>query len=138
MRRLFAAALAILLLTAAVLAEPAVEPSASPKPANGYVLVQTATQLGWLPLPEEGEQSVPIKQVLPDGTEAENIVHLTPEGVWMEDSTCENHDCINQGEVTLENKSDRILGNMIICLPNQVMLALYTPEEVLELMKEQQ
>ena len=142
MRRVFAAAAVLLLLAAAALAEPAAEPSvapsASPKPANGYVLVQTATQLGWLPLPESGEQSVPIKQVLPDGTEAENIVHLTPEGVWMEDSTCENHDCINQGEVTLDNKSDRILGNMIICLPNQVMLALYTPEEVLELMKEQQ
>lgn len=142
MRRIFAAALAVLLLTAAAVAEPtaepSVEPSASPKPAKGYVLVQTATQLGWLPLPEEGEQSVPIKQILPDGTEAENIVHLTPEGVWMEDSTCENHDCVNEGEVTLDNKADRILGNMIICLPNQVMLALYTPEEVLELMKEKQ
>lgn len=129
-------AMGLLLTAAAPAPDPSPSPEPSPSPANGYVLVQTATQMGWLPLPEEGEQSIPIRQTLPDGTQAENIVHLTPEGVWMEDSTCENHDCVNQGEVTLDNKADRILGNMIICLPNQVMLALYTPEEVLELAKE--
>ena len=51
----------------------------------------------------------------------------------MEDSTCANHDCIDQGIVTLENRKERILGNMIICLPNQVCLQLYTPEEILAL-----
>lgn len=143
MRRVLAALLAALLLSAAALAEPPesssdVEPETTPQPAKGYVLVQTATQMGWLPLPEEGEVSYPIKQVLSDGTETENVIHLTPDGVYMEDSTCENHDCIGQGEVTLENKDSRILSNMIICLPNQVMLALYTPEEVLELLKGEQ
>ena len=120
------------LLTA--LAETAPEPSATPTPARAYVLVTTATQAGWLPLPEEGEISYPLKQILPDGTETQNVIHLTPEGVYMEDSTCENHDCVQQGEVTLENRDERILSNMIICLPNQVMLALYTPDEVLEMM----
>ena len=109
-------------------ADESPEATEAPKPAKGYVLVTTATQAGWLPLPEEGELSVPVKQVLPDGTEAENVIHLTPDGVYMEDSTCEGHDCIDQGTVTLDNKSDRILGNMIICLPNQVVLELYTPE----------
>ena len=104
-----------------------------PEPAKGYVLVSTATQSGWLPLPEEGEYSVPLRQVLPDGTECENVIHLTPDGVYMEDSTCEGHDCVKQGTVTLENRDERILYNMIICLPNQVMLELYTPEEVLEM-----
>ena len=112
-----------------------ISPEATPEPARGYVLVQTATQMGWLPLPEEGEVSYPLKQVMSDGTETENVIHLTPDGVYMEDSTCENHDCVQQGEVTLDNKADRILGNMIICLPNQVMLSLYTPEEVLELLQ---
>ena len=107
----------------------------APKPAKAYVLVSTATQSGWLPLPEEGEASYPLRQILPDGTEAVNTIHLTPDGVYMEDSTCEGHDCVQQGEVTLENRKDRILGNMIICLPNQVCLQLYTPEEVLEMMK---
>lgn len=111
---------------------------AAPQPANGYVLVTTATQTGWLPLPAEGEYSYHLKQVMPDGTEVENVIHLTPEGVYMEDSTCENHDCVDQGVVTLENRDERILSNMIICLPNQVMLQLYTPDELLAMVKAQQ
>lgn len=107
----------------------------APQPARGYVLVSTATQVGWLPLPDEGEYDYPLKQVLPDGTEAQNVIHVTPEGVWMADSTCEGHDCVQQGKVTLDNRLDRILGNMIICLPNQVYLQLYTPEEVLEMLQ---
>ena len=108
---------------------------AAPRPAKAYVLVTTATQAGFLPLPEEGEASYPIRQVLPDGTLAENVIHLTPEGVYMESSTCANHDCIEQGLVTLENRNERILSNMIVCLPNQVTLQLYTPEEVEAMMK---
>ena len=114
------------------------EPTDSPKPAKGYVLVTTATQSGWLPLPDEGEVSYPLRQLLPNGTEAVNTIHLTPEGVYMEDSTCEGHDCVQQGEVTLDNRAERILGNMIICLPNQVTLQLFTPEELLEMAKGQQ
>ena len=110
-------------------------PEDSPKPARGYVLVTTATQSGWLPLPEAGEVSYPIRQILPDGSEAENVIHLTPDGVYMENSTCANHDCIQQGVVTLENRDERILSNMIICLPNQVTLQLFTPEELLEMAK---
>ena len=102
------------------------------------MLVTTATQSGWLPLPEEGEVSYPVRQLLPNGTEAINTIHLTPEGVYMEDSTCEGHDCVQQGEVTLDNRTERILGNMIICLPNQVTLQLYTSEELLEMVKGQQ
>ena len=136
----------LLWVTAIAAAEPTVtaqpqateEPTDSPKPAKGYVLVTTATQSGWLPLPEEGEVSYPLRQLLPNGTEAVNTIHLTPEGVYMEDSTCEGHDCVQQGEVTLDNRAERILGNMIICLPNQVTLQLFTPEELLEISKGQQ
>lgn len=110
-------------------------PKATPQPASAYVLVSTATQMGFLPLPDEGEYSYHLKQILPDGTPAENVIHLTPDGVWMEDSTCENHDCVQQGEVTIDNRKDRILGNMIICLPNQVTLQLLTPEEIEEMTK---
>lgn len=137
MMRRFIAALLVLMLCASMsaLGESPDAPDATPQPAKGYVLVRTATQMGWLPLPEEGEVSYPLKQVLPDGTEAVNVIHLTPDGVYMEDSTCENHDCVGQGEVTLENRDERILSNMIICLPNQVILELYTPEEVLEMVQ---
>ena len=97
--------------------------------APGYVFVSAATVQGWLPLPTEGEVSFPLAQTLPDGTEALNVIHLTPHGVWMEDSTCEGHDCVEQGEVTLENRDSRLL-----CLPNQVSLELYSTEELLALM----
>ena len=115
--------------------EPA-SPVATPVPARGYVLVTTATQMGFLPLPEEEDYVFPLTQLRTDGTFTENVIHLTPEGVYMESSTCENHDCIEEGIVTLENRKDRILGNMIICLPNQVTLQLLTPEEILSLMPE--
>ena len=137
LKRIGLIALALMLGVAALAeADPGidgVEPT--PQPAAGYVLVSTATQSGWLPLPEEGEITYPLRQVLPDGTESENLIHLTPEGVYMEDSTCKGHDCVEQGMVTLDNRNERILGNMIVCLPNQVVLQLYTPEELLEMVK---
>ena len=133
MKRIIALLTALLLIGFAAVAEADSEQDEAPKPANGYVLVTTATQAGWLPLPDEGEFSVPIVQTAADGTRVENVIHLTPDSVWMEDSTCEGHDCVKQGKVTLENRETRILSNMIICLPNQVVLELYTPEEVLEM-----
>lgn len=129
MKKLLIALLAGLLLFAALAEAP--EPTAAP--ARGYVLVTTGTQAGWLPLPDEdeGEYVFPLTQILPDGTESENLIHVTADGVYMEDSTCANHDCVEQGEVTLDNREERILGNMIICLPNQVILQLFTPEEIM-------
>ena len=153
MYRTIIALLLVLMLCAACLAEapgetaapsvepsvePSAEPGATPQPARAYVLVQTATKMGFLPLPDEGEYAYHLEQVLPDGTSAENVIHVTAEGVYMEDSTCENHDCVDQGEVTLENRKDRILGNYIICLPNQVTLQLLTPDEVLEMFGKQE
>ena len=136
-RRLLALALAFAALAPGhALSEASPDPT-EPAPANGYVLVTTATQTGWLPLPTEGELVYPLRQVLPDGTETENLLHLSPEGMYMEDANCANHDCMDQGEVTLENREERILGNMIICLPNQVMLQLFTPEELLEMIGNQ-
>ena len=54
----------------------------------------------------------------------------------MEEANCQNQDCVGQGEVTLENRYERILSNMIICLPNQVVLQLYSPEETMEMLGE--
>lgn len=102
-------------------------------PAAGYILVTSPSLSGWLPLPESEDYLFPLNQTLPDGSQVENILHVTPEGVYMESSSCENQDCVHQGTVTLENRNDRVLYNMIICLPNQVTLQLFTPEEVLQM-----
>ena len=64
-----------------------------------------------------------------DGTEAVNVLRLTPEGFRMIDANCEGHDCINEGEVTLENREERVLMNMVICLPHQLAFELITREE---------
>ena len=145
MKRCLIMLTAILLVAAsvcAVMAEPDATPAADgatgasdiQAPVKGYILVSTATQVGFLPLAAEGEEyEYPLVQQLADGSITVNLLHITDHSVYMKESTCENQDCVYQGEVTLENRESRILSNMIICLPNQVMLSLYTPEELIEL-----
>jgi len=94
-------------------------------PSSGYV--------GIVPLPSEGSISYPIRQTLADGTLAENVLHLTPEGFCMESSTCPNQDCVHQGVVTLDNRETRILQSSVICLPNQVIAELYSAAEIAEM-----
>ncbi len=106
--------------------------------ARGYVRVVSPTQEGWLPLPEEEDYVYPLRQAGGDGREIVNVIHVTPTGVCMESANCENRDCVLQGEVTLGNKGTRLLGNMIICLPHQVVLELYSTEELLALSPEQE
>jgi hypothetical protein len=102
-------------------------------PSIAYVLVRMQNAAGLLPLPLEGEYTRTIRQTMADGSEAVNVLHLTSNGVWMEDSNCEGHDCINEGEVTLENREERVLWNMIICLPHQLSLELITREEAVRM-----
>ena len=104
-------------------------------PSIAYVLVRMPNPIGLLPLPLEGEYTKTIRQTMPDGSESVNILHLTPNGFRMEDANCEGHDCVNQGEVTLENREERILWNMIICLPHQLSAELITREEAEQMLK---
>ena len=142
--------------TAAMTEEPAEEPTAEPAaqpeeteqvheqpflvqitdsdPSIAYVLVRMPDPVGLLPLPTEGEYTRTIRQTMPDGSEAVNVLHLTPNGVWMEEANCEGQDCVGEGEVTLENREERVLWNMIICLPHQLALELITREEALSLL----
>ena len=107
-------------------------------PSIAYVLVRMQDGAGLLPLPLEGEYKKTIRQVYPDGSEAINVLHLTPNGVWMEEANCEGQDCIKEGEVTLENREERVLWNMIICLPHQLSLELITREEAEAMIKQNQ
>ena len=102
-------------------------------PSIAYVLVRMPDPVGLLPLPTEGEYTRTIRQTMPDGSEAINVLHLTPNGVWMEEANCEGQDCVGEGEVTLENREERVLWNMIICLPHQLALELITRDEALAL-----
>ena len=103
--------------------------------APGYVLVSAPNPIGFLPLPAEGEYTRTIRLTLADDSEAVNVLHLTPEGFWMEDSNCEGHDCIDEGIVTLSNREERVLGSWVICLPHQLVLELMTKEEAVSFLK---
>ncbi len=107
-------------------------PTPTAEPARAYVLVSWASGQGWLPLAPEGEEySFPLQQADTQGHLLENVIHVTDSGVYMESATCENQDCVKQGYVTVENRETRVLSNMIICLPQQVTLQLFTPEEIM-------
>ena len=111
-------------------AEPAGEPAPEPTfvPADAYLLV-TVRGIVYEPIPLTEEAEYTIRQ----GEEMENTIHVTADSIFMKHSTCDNQDCVLQGTVTLENMTQRVLGNMIICLPNEVTLELHTPETLEQL-----
>ncbi|MBQ2700244.1 MAG: NusG domain II-containing protein [Clostridia bacterium] len=53
-----------------------------------------------------------------------NVIEITETGAYMKDSTCQGHDCILQGPVTLNNYEYRPNQSFIICLPNKVTVEL--------------
>jgi len=55
-----------------------------------------------------------------------NIVQLFQGGFRIIESNCANQNCIHQGEVTVDNIGERLLGNEIICLPHKLVLTLET------------
>jgi hypothetical protein len=110
--------------------QPAVSgapPEATQGEAMAY-LVLTMGDTRYKPLPLYKESTYRLRQ--PDGKE--NVFHVTRDSVFMESANCDNQNCIQQGTVTLDNRDARVLGNMIICLPNQVVLELITPREAEE------
>ena len=91
---------------------------------QAYLRVQVGDQV-WEPIALADGDEYTISQ--PDGKT--NVVHVSATGAVMHSSTCDNQSCVQQGEVTLENRDARVLSNMIICLPNEVILEILTPEE---------
>lgn len=100
------------------------EPSPELIAAEAYLKVQVGNSL-YEPLALTQERELVIDQ--PDGKQ--NVVKITPDSIAMLSSSCDNQDCLHQGKVTLDNRSDRALMDMIVCLPNQVMLQLLDREE---------
>ena len=97
--------------------------------ANGYVYILAGEEGRWFALPEGDDVFLQI-----DRGEETNIIRLSSDGALMESSTCDNQDCVMQGQVTLTNKAERVLQNMIICLPNEVGVELYSRDEIAALL----
>ncbi|MGN0792736.1 MAG: NusG domain II-containing protein [Christensenellales bacterium] len=53
-----------------------------------------------------------------------NEIRIEDGRVYMAYSTCENQNCLHQGEMTPDNIASRALSNWIICLPNRVTVEL--------------
>lgn len=99
--------------------------ASAPAAEDTLYLLVTAGYTTYAPIPLDHEDLLTLTQ-----GDKVNVIHVTPGSIWMESSTCENQDCVEQGEVTLENRTARILGNVIVCLPNLVQLELFTAEEL--------
>ena len=92
---------------------------------RGYVVITVAGRQYGDPIPMDRDKIITIKQ---DNGEI-NKIHITPEYVVMESSTCENQDCIGEGEVNVSTYKDRILSTYIICLPNQVTIEMVPADD---------
>ena len=87
---------------------------------RGYVVLTVNGRQYGNPIAMDRDKVITIRQ---DNGEI-NEVHITPQEVYMESSTCANQDCVGQGHVTLDNIGTRILSGYIICLPNAVTVEL--------------
>jgi len=121
-------------------AEPTAEPKAEPEvqgPAmmgpmppkkaevvRGHVVLTVGGRQYGDPIPMDRDKIITLRQE--DGKI--NKVHITPEKVYMESSTCDNQDCVGQGEVHVDTYMDRILSTYIICLPNNVQIEMVPAE----------
>ena len=114
-------------------AEPEAAPQAAsvgPMPApqtadvKGHVVLTVGNRQYGDPIPMDRDKVITIKQK--DGQI--NKVHITPQKVYMEFSSCDNQDCVGQGEVTLDNYETRILSTFVICLPNNVTIEMVPAE----------
>ena len=103
------------------------DPSATEEAQPLYLLVTVQGNI-YEPLLLTGDGSFTIRQ----GEETSNTIHVTPTSVWMEHSTCDNQDCVEQGTVEYATMGSRVLYNTIICLPNQVSLELHTAQTLQE------
>lgn len=99
-------------------------PRAQTAEVKGYVVLTVGGRQYGDPIPMDRDKIITIQQE--DGKV--NKVHITPEKVYMETSTCENQDCVGQGEISLDNYQTRILSTFVICLPNEVTIEMVPVE----------
>ena len=109
----------------------------SKNPAESYLLIRT-NQSASVPIPLNEDYSFTVSQ--PDGSE--NVIHVGVNSFYMESSNCDNQNCVQEGTVTLENMNQRVLFNMVLCLPHQLSLEMLTASEaetaLLEMLAQQE
>lgn len=105
-----------------------ITPAAPEKGADtqAFIRLQVGDEIHPLiPLTDGGEYTISQSD-----SGAKNVIRTTATGAVMHFSTCDNQNCVQQGEVTLDNRDLRVMGSLIVCLPNQVVVELLSAEEV--------
>ena len=67
----------------------------------------------------------------------ENVIHIDRNSVVMHSANCPKHECIAQGQMTLDNIDTRVFFQWITCLPHQLSLELLPREDAVNLLSEQ-
>lgn len=120
-----AAAAALLFLLSRLLPSPSAPlPERAPGQAEapGYVYIILNNRVWGIEALGE-ERNVTVDQ----GDGVINVIHLLPNGYYMESSTCDNQLCVTEGVVTLENRQRRFLGASVYCLPHNLQVELIVP-----------
>ena len=100
-------------------------PAPQMQAVRGHVIITVGNRQYGDPIPMDREKIITVKQE----SGQINKVHITPDGAWMEYSTCDNQDCVGQGHITMDNYKTRILSTFVICLPNNVTVEMVPAEE---------
>lgn len=78
-------------------------------------------------------EAVPLNEdtviTIDQGDGKVNHVQVKDGAIFMADSSCADHLCVNQGAMSPENYEKRPLLNWIICLPNMVTVELRIEQE---------
>lgn len=98
--------------------------------ADSYLRIKQGEQYYHL-VPLNGPGEIVIRQEKGQ----ENIIHIDKDSVVMHSANCPNHDCMRQGEMTLENIEYRVYQSWITCLPHQLSLELLPREQALLLVE---
>lgn len=99
----------------------------------GYIRAQANGESRWIPLPTD-DTDLYINIGREGDAAISNTLRLWKDGFCMDSSTCDNQDCVMQGNVTLANKNQRVLMHMVLCLPHDVVVELYSTEELNEML----
>lgn len=100
--------------------------SAVPADAESYLRIKQGSE--YYPLvPLNGPGEIVIRQ----RDNWENVIHFGRNSALMHSANCPNHDCVRQGEVTLDNYETRVFLSFITCLPHQLSLELLPRDQAL-------
>lgn len=85
--------------------------------AAEVVIRSNGTEIGRYPLNED--RSIPVHTEY-----GYNLVVIEHGLVYVKEADCHNQDCVSQGAMSLDNYTQRFLGNLILCLPHKLEISL--------------